>query len=197
MNDELGKLTQKVLDLEQTVEQLNRQVKILSKIASFNHTEWQISHYVEHKRKMLAVGVSQTFDRNFRICRIDCDLYELNERDNPFRNKGHMWATITYDEKDKGKVHVKLEDFTIAVRRRSQGYGSILLDTFLFHIKQYLLVDTLVITGMLSQEDEKNPENQQRRDDFYKKFGFELNYETRQLKKVISSKQDELTSVQK
>ena len=89
--------------------------------------------------------------------------------------------SLTRTDKEKGNEigkRIKIQD--LLAREKGIGNGTILLDS-LINLAEENKIEEII--GDLSMVDEQDKTNKQRRDQLYKKFGFEIN--NAKIKKIL------------
>ena len=129
------------------------------------------------KRNAKIIGISQNKENdNLYILLFDYDTILLYN-DDKYNKSGKM--PLLYKEKGNeiGK-RIKIQD--LLAREKGIGNGTILLDS-LINLAEENKIEEII--GDLSMVDEQDKTNKQRRDQLYKKFGFEIN--NAKIKKIL------------
>ncbi|WP_460058871.1 hypothetical protein [Pseudolactococcus yaeyamensis] len=89
---------------------------------------------------------------------------------------------------DNSPEYVEIVSFITWNKQRDKGYGSLLLREFLKCMEDVTKKSkgNITIFGELRKIDEVDENNHQRRDHVYQKFGFELDYRTRKLARIVT-----------
>ena len=145
--------------------------KRLSYFEEFNQNDQKLLYCQSVKGIYMLASVSYSLDHLKRISKLE---FRVNDDFKHSRKDLLNFLTVeAYYNTDKFRTldHLFIRDFIINIPNR--GYGSFLLREALFHLSQ-LFGENVKIIGELSFVDEQDPENHQRRDHVYQKFGFEL-----------------------
>lgn len=111
---------------------------------------------------MVTVNLLSGFDNRLK----ELDLYVLTSQNNYSKPVMSMFTEFKYDIYSKISIEI-VDLFGIP----NKGYGSFIMTTFLKYIQHY---QPKYVYGKLSEVDEKDKENKNRRNHFYKKFGFKI-----------------------
>ena len=99
--------------------------------------------------------------------------------------RGHLYAKICFFPHE-GDCSIFIED--IWVSRPGEKLGSLMMFLFIRFLKEWdsvLMVKS--VSGELSALDEMDPVNAERRNNLFRKFGFELDSDKRRIKASLSS----------
>ena len=129
------------------------------------------------KRNVKIIGISQNKENdNLYILLFDYDTILLYN-DDKYNKSGKMpllyFKVENVYDKEKGNEigkRIKIQD--LLAREKGIGNGTILLDS-LINLAEENKIEEII--GDLSMVDEQDETNKQRRDQLYKKFGFEIN----------------------
>lgn len=146
----------------------------LSYFEEFNQNDRKLIYCQSVKGIYMLASVSYSLDHLKRINYLE---FKVSDTFNHRRKERLNFLIVEAYYHDEGdNTHGTLDfllirDFLMATPNK--GYGSFLLREALLHINQ-LFGKNVKIIGKLSHVDEQDPENCQRRDHVYRKFGFEL-----------------------
>ena len=137
------------------------------------------------KRNVKIIGISQIKENdNLYILLFDYDTILLYN-DDKYNKSGKMpllyFKVENVYDKEKGNEigkRIKIQD--LLAREKGIGNGTILLDS-LINLAEENKIEEII--GDLSMVDEQDKTNKQRRDQLYKKFGFEIN--NAKIKKIL------------
>ncbi|HFH6671981.1 TPA: hypothetical protein ACGMA7_002050 [Streptococcus agalactiae] len=146
----------------------------LSYFEEFNQNDRKLLYCQAVKGIYMFASVSYSLDHLKRINRLEFkvnDTFKHSRKDRLNFLNVEAYYSDEGDHKLGTLNHLVIRDFVIRIPNKE--YGSFLLREALYHISQ-LFGENVRIIGELSFVDEKDPENHQRRDHVYQKFGFDL-----------------------
>ncbi|MGX7203078.1 hypothetical protein BCR22_11670 [Enterococcus plantarum] len=178
MQDSLSQidtLSDKLREIQQENKQLIKQNESLLKIEIFNDSLTQIFKVIPYKKEQWVVTVTKEVDwaRHGQIDKMRFELFNLNNPRTPNYRYSEIWVRMIYHNNAEYLERIIIIDCTTHYEHINKGYGSILMKEFLHYVK-LLNRKELEITGTLSPVDEQKKENHERRDHFYRKFGFKI-----------------------
>ena len=149
---------------------LQRKYKALSRMDEFEYYNELVRSYENVHGKTMVVGVDIEADNEGKLRRLHFQLHDMDDPRSPARWHTHIDCDVFYDKKRKYIRQLRIQE--CQTREPNQGYGSLLMESFLDYVRRLLEVRQVLLIGKLSLVDEEDEENHQRRNHFYQKFGF-------------------------